>query len=101
MYSIRAVLEKEPAAIAEAVRAIFLVLVAFQVVSLGEEQLAIVLLAASAVLTLFVRNASTSKSSPTLAAGTEVSVQGTEDKVIVAPTPPGPMGIEGGPTGGG
>lgn len=32
---------------------------------------------------------------PTLPAGTSVSVQGTEDKVVIAPTPPGPTGIEG------
>jgi len=31
----------------------------------------------------------------TLAAGTPVKVQGTEDTVIVEATPPGPVGIEG------
>jgi hypothetical protein len=96
MYSLRAILEKEPAVIAEGLRAIFLALVAFGVISLGEQQLSVVLLAASAVLTLFVRQASTSKASPTLSAGTEVSVQGTEDKVVIAETPPGPTGVEGG-----
>lgn len=83
MYSIRAIAEKEPAAIAEAIRAIFLVLVAFQVVSLGEQQLSIVLLAASAILTLFVRSVTTPTAAPTLSSGTTVKVEGSEATVEV------------------
>ena len=48
-----------------------------------------------ALLTLFVRQASTPTAAPTLPEGAEVTVQGTTDTVIVAPTPPGPIGIEG------
>lgn len=33
-------------------------------------------------------------SNPTLPSGTSVRVQGTEDKVLIAPTPPGPVGID-------
>lgn len=35
----------------------------------------------------------TSSTSPILEAQTEVRVQGTDDTVIVQPTPPGPVGI--------
>jgi hypothetical protein len=96
MYSIKAILDKEPAAIAEAVRTILPVLILLGVVHLEPEALAGIILALSAVLTLFVRNASTSKVYPNLPSGTEVAVAGTQDKVIVAPSPPGPVGIEGG-----
>jgi hypothetical protein len=96
MYSIRAILEKEPAVIAEAIRTILLLLVAFGVVSIGEQNLALVAIAVSVLLQLFVRQASTSKAQPTLAAGTEVSVANSEDKVIIETSPPGPVGVEGG-----
>lgn len=33
--------------------------------------------------------------SPTLPTGTSVKVQGTEDTVLIQPTPPGPVGVEG------
>jgi len=33
---------------------------------------------------------------PILAAGTTVSVKDSEDKVVIASTPPGPTGVEGG-----
>ena len=33
---------------------------------------------------------------PTLAAGTSVKVEGSEDSVIVEKSPPGPTGVEGG-----
>lgn len=33
---------------------------------------------------------------PTLPSGTSVNVQGTEDKVVIAPTPPGPTGVDSG-----
>lgn len=96
-YSLRALFDKEPAAIAEAIRTILLLLVAFGVFSIGEQNLALVGIAVSVLLTLFTRGASTSKISPTLAAGTEVSVAGSSDKVIVETSPPGPTGIEGVP----
>lgn len=41
-------------------------------------------------------------SNPTLPQGSVVNVQGTEDKVEIQPTPPGPQGIDiAGPTEGG
>ena len=95
MYSIRAILEKEPAALAEAVRTVLLLFVAFGIVKIGEQNLALVAIAVSVLLQLFVRQASTPKAAPTLASGTEVSVAGSQDKVIIAATPPGPTGIEG------
>lgn len=102
MYSLKAILDKEPASIAEAVRVILPVLVLLGVVHLDATALAGIVLGLSALLTLFVRNASTSKKAPTLEAGTEVTVAGSAapgkepDKVVIAPSPPGPVGIEGG-----
>lgn len=95
MYSIRAVLEKEPAVIAEAIRAILFVAVLAGLVNLGEELLAGIALVVSLVLSLFVRATSTSTAAPTLATGTTVSVKDSEDKVLIQPTPPGPTGVEG------
>jgi hypothetical protein len=95
MYSLKAILEKEPAVLAEAVRAILLTLVLFNVIVVNEQQLATAMLALSALLTLFVRQVSTPTAAPILAEGAEVTVKGTTDTVIVAPTPPGPIGIEG------
>lgn len=44
----------------------------------------------------FLANTQTTPiSDPVLAAGTTVKVQGTEDTVLVQPTPPGPVGFEG------
>lgn len=96
MYSLKAIFDKEPAAIAEAVRVILPVLVLLHLVQLDPVALAGIVLGVSALLTLFVRNASTSKKAPTLASGTEVSVAGSQDRVVIATSPPGPIGIEGG-----
>jgi BRCT domain type II-containing protein len=96
MYSLKAILDKEPAAIAGAVQVILPVLVLLGVVSLDDKAMAGIVLVISTVLALFVRGASTSKAAPVLAAGTEVKVAGSQDSVIVAPSPPGPVGIEGG-----
>jgi hypothetical protein len=96
MYSIRAILEKQPAAIAGGIRAVLSVLVLAGLLNLGEELLAGVYLGAEVILGLFVYQTSTPVASPTLPAGTEVAVKGTEDKVVIAETPPGPTGVEGG-----
>src|SRR5687768_4270479 len=96
MYSLKAILEKEPVVIAGGLRAILSVLVLAGILSFGEELLAGIYLGAEVLLTLFVRQTSTSISSPTLPANTEVSVQGTEDTVVIQPTPPGPTGADGG-----
>jgi hypothetical protein len=91
-------LQREPAVIAGTVIAVLQALILFNVIQLTVEQLAGVNTALIAVLTLFVRSSSTPTAAPTLAAGTEVSVKNTSDTVIVAPTPPGPVGVEGGTT---
>lgn len=44
---------------------------------------------------VWLNRRTTSVDNPVLAAGTGVAVKGTEDQVIVAPTPPGPVGVEG------
>lgn len=89
-------IQKEPAVIAGTVIAVLQALILFNVVQLTVEQLAGVNTALIAVLTLFVRQSSTPTASPTLATGTEVAVKGTSDSVVIAPSPPGPTGIEGG-----
>jgi hypothetical protein len=92
MYSIRNILTKEPAAIAEAVRAVMMVLVLANLWTPGDKLLAGIALAVSLVLTLFVRSRVTPTGAPTLEAGAEVAVKGSDDTVIVQPTPPGPEG---------
>jgi hypothetical protein len=60
---------------------------------------AIVALANSAIVVVTIiltQRQTTPVANPTLPANTEVKVQGTEDTVVVQPTPPGPTGIEGG-----
>ncbi len=53
MYSIRAVLQKQPVAIAASLRSILYVLVLMQIIQIDAEQLAGIALAAEAVLGLF------------------------------------------------
>lgn len=95
MYDPRNIFNKEPVAIAGAIRSVLFVLVLMGLVALDEKQLAGIALALELVLGLFARQASTPTASPTLASGTEVSVAGSDDRVVIAPTPPGPTGIEG------
>lgn len=99
MYSLKAILGKQPAAIAGAVRAVLFVLVLAGVIVLDEKVLSGIALALEVVLSLFVFQTSTPVASPTLPSGTEVSVKGSEDKVVIATTPPGPEGVEGGSDG--
>jgi hypothetical protein len=64
-----------------------------------ELQAVIIAFANALILTavsIWAANRSTPVGNPTLPANTEVKVQGTEDTVVVQPTPPGPTGIEGG-----
>lgn len=95
MYRLTAIFQKQPVAIAATVRSLILVAVLVGVVTVTEQQLAGIALAVELVLGLFVWNASTPVASPTLPSGTEVAIQGSEDTVIVQPSPPGPIGIEG------
>lgn len=48
-------------------------------------------------LAFLANTATTPVKDPILPTGTEVTVQGTEDKVIIAATPPGPAGVNAGP----
>jgi hypothetical protein len=51
------------------------------------------------VTILLTQRQVTPVSHPTLPANTEVKVEGTEDSVVIQPTPPGPEGVEGGADG--
>jgi hypothetical protein len=99
MYSIGNLFTKEPAVIAGAVRAILHTLVLAGIVVLDAPLLAGISLAIEVVLTLFVRHSVTPTAAPTLKAGTSVSVQDSSDSVIIAASPPGPQGVEGGADG--
>lgn len=50
-----------------------------------------------ALATLFARARSTPVASPRLPEGSAVRVEGTDDTVIVKPTPPGPVGVDASP----
>jgi hypothetical protein len=54
-----------------------------------------VILAAGAI---YATARSTPVANPTLPSGTSVNVQGSSDSVVIAPSPPGPTGVEGGAT---
>lgn len=96
MYSLKALFQKQPSAIAGAIRSILFVLILAGAVVMDEKLLSGIALAMEVVLGLFVWNSVTPTASPTLNEGTEVSVAGSEDKVIIEKSPPGPTGIEGG-----
>ena len=87
-------IRREPAVVAGAVIAVLQALVLFNIVQVDEIQLAAINTALIAVLSLFVRQSSTPTAAPTLKTGTSVAVEGTNDVVIVQPTPPGPIGYE-------
>ena len=74
MYAIGALLDKEPAIIAGAVRSILYVGVLGGWLHLEVAQLAGIAIGLELLLGLFVRAKSTSTTSPTLAAGTTVNV---------------------------
>lgn len=95
MYSIKAILTKQPAAIAGAVRSVLFVLVLAGLFVIDEKVLSAIALGLEVVLGLFVYQTSTPVSNPTLPEGAEVSVAGTADKVVIAATPPGPTGVDG------
>jgi hypothetical protein len=48
---------------------------------------------------IWAASRSTPVANPTLKAGTSVNVQDSSDSVIIAPSPPGPQGVEGGADG--
>jgi hypothetical protein len=52
-----------------------------------------------AFIAFLANTATTPVSDPILPAGTSVKVEGTQDTVVVQPTPPGPAGVEGGAAG--
>lgn len=62
-------------------------------------QAAVIAFGNSVILTagaIYAMLKSTPVSNPTLPPGSVVNVQGSEDKVEIQPTPPGPAAIEGG-----
>lgn len=62
-------------------------------------QAAIIAFGNSLILTagaIYAMRGSTPVHNPTLPANTEVKVQGTTDSVVIQPSPPGPVGVEGG-----
>lgn len=73
-YSLRALFDKEPAVIAGVVRSVLFALVLAGLLVIDEKVLAASALALELVLTLFVRGSTTPTASPTLAAGTTVTV---------------------------
>jgi predicted Kef-type K+ transport protein len=72
MYSLTAIFQKEPVAIAGALRSVLYVLVLAGVVTWDAALLAGVALTAEIVLGLFVRSSSTSTAAPKLPEGTPV-----------------------------
>lgn len=72
MYSLTAILQKEPVAITGALRSVMYVLVLAGILLWDEKLLAGVALTAEIVLGLFVRQSSTPTAAPTLAEGTPV-----------------------------
>lgn len=93
MYDLKAIFQKEPVVIAGTIRSVLFVLVLAGLIVLDEKLLAAIALGAELVLGLFVHQASTSFRYPTLDAGTEASITGSDDKVVIKKTPPGPEGI--------
>ena len=83
-YSIKAIFDKEPVAIAGAVRVLLMTAVLFGL-AIDEKQLAGIALALEIVLTLFVRSQVTPVESPTLPVNTTVNVvtpEGEPNKVV-------------------
>jgi hypothetical protein len=94
MYNVKAIFQKAPTAIAAVLVAGLNLAMSFGL-DLSGDQVGLINLFAIGVLGLFVFNSVTPTANPTLAEGTEVSVQNSEDKVIIQKSPPGPEGIEG------
>lgn len=94
MYSLGNFLQREPVAIAGALRSVlWLAVLLGWINGLDEQALAGIALTAEIVLGLFARQASTSTSYPKLKAGTEVAIQDTTDTVVVQASPPGSVDI--------
>lgn len=88
MYSLKAIFDKEPAAIAAAVRSVLWLLVLLQVIVLQDAQLGAIGLTLEFLLLLFVRGSSTSTAAPKLTPGTTVTVatpSGRDDLELVLP----------------
>lgn len=78
LYDLRNIFTKEPVAIAGTVRSILFIAVLLGLAVLDEKQLAGIALGLELLLGLFVRNAVTPTSAPTLPEGTVVSVERTD-----------------------
>jgi hypothetical protein len=79
-YSFSNVFSKEPAVIAGAVRSVLYVLVVMGLWVIDEKALAAIALALEVLLTLFVRQSSTSTADPQLTLGQSVRVEGRKDE---------------------
>ena len=94
MYSLGNLLQKEPVAIAGALRSVlWLAVLLGWVNGLDERALAGIGLTAEIVLGLFARQASTPTKYPELRPGTEVAITGSNDTVVVQPSPPGSVDV--------
>ena len=78
-YSLANIFNREPVAIAGAVRSILYVLILMGAIMLDEKQLAGIALALEVVLGLFARGAVTPTAAPSLAYNADVLIEGTGD----------------------
>lgn len=89
------ILGREPVAIAAVVGIAINLGLTFGL-RLTVEQVALINALVVGVLAIIARQNVTPTAAPTLAQGSEVTVKGSSDTVIVQPSPPGPTGVEGG-----
>ena len=82
MYSPKALFQKAPTAIAAVIVAALNLAMSFGL-DLSGDQVGLINLFVIGILGLFVYNSVTPVANPTLELGTEVSIQGTEDKTTV------------------
>lgn len=82
MYSPKALFQKAPTAIAAVIVAALNLAMSFGL-DLSGDQVGLINLFVIGILGLFVYNSVTPVANPTLESGTEVSIQGTEDKTTV------------------
>lgn len=83
MYSLNALLQKQPVVIAGALRSILYVLILAGILHVSSDLLAAIALAAEIVLGLFAYSQVTPTAAPVLEKGTEVKVAGSEETSIV------------------
>lgn len=97
MRAIVELVRSQPVAFGVAVRMTILAATAFGL-SWTPAQIVALMAAIEAWLGFLTWRNSTSTAAPVLAPDTVVKVAGTSDSVVIAPTPPGPIGISDGVT---